>query len=426
MKIRSSIGAGIALVVAVSLAGCSAEQPQQDDGTVSGELSITFDSGYQDMMDEVIAGFEKEYPDVTVKTDYQGGSGIDQVIITQLQAGTASDVFLTFPGGDPETTGGLSVLPNAAQGYLLDLSDGEWTSEIPDAWNEGNVAYEGKVYAYPGAVQPLAAIYNQDLLDQLGLKAPETFDEVLQLCADAKAAGLYAYAQGLGEVTAGPQMLSFAQTASLIYGPDPGFDQDLRDGKVTYSDSKWVDQFEAYQQMFDAGCFGEGSLGRTRQQGAEAVAAGQALGQVDVGAQKGIMQDLAPDAAFAVTAIPVTNDGKNYVTALPGYNVSANAATDNPTAAKAFIAFLAEPEQSALYANAFSSVPIIPNDAYEAPADLAGFAELVASGDYAKLANLGPNEVQVVLNESVQSMLLGNDTPQSVADKMQAAFDAGT
>ncbi len=67
-----------------------------------------------------------------------------------------------------------------------------------------------------------------------------------------------------------------------------------------------------------------------------------------------------------------------------------------------------------------------PNDAYEAPEDLAGFAELVESGDYAKLANLGPNEVQVVLNESVQSMLLGNDTPQSVADKMQAAFDAGT
>ena len=274
------------------------------------------------MMDEVIAGFEEKYPDVTVKADYQGGSGIDQVIITQLQAGTASDVFLTFPGGDPETTGGLSVLPNAAQGYLLDLSDGEWTSEIPDAWNEGNVAYEGKVYAYPGAVQPLAAIYNQDLLDELGLKAPETFDEVLQLCADATAAGLYAYAQGLGEVTAGPQMLSFAQTASLIYGPDPGFDQDLRDGTATYSDSKWVDQFEAYQQMFDAGCFGEGSLGRTRQQGAEAVAAGQALGQVDVGAQKGIMQDLAADTAFAVTAIPVTNDGKNYVTALPGYNLS--------------------------------------------------------------------------------------------------------
>ncbi|MNL83900.1 hypothetical protein D3C87_2116820 [compost metagenome] len=71
-------------------------------------------------------------------------------------------------------------------------------------------------------------------------------------------------------------------------------------------------------------------------------------------------------------------------------------------------------------------MPIIPNDAYTAPDDLAGFADLVASGNYAKLANLGPNEVQVVLNEAVQSMLLGNDTPQGVADKMQTAFDAGT
>ncbi|MBO0982627.1 ABC transporter substrate-binding protein [Rathayibacter sp. SD072] len=425
MKITAGIGGALALLVGATLAGCASTPQQADDGTVSGELSITFDSTYKATLDEIIANFEAEYPEVTVKADYQGGADIDKLIVTQLQAGTASDVILTFPAGDPETTGGLSVLPNAAQGYLLDLTDSEWTSEIPEAWKEGTVAYEGKVYAFPGAVQPLGAIYNQDLLDELGLTAPETFTEVLRLCADAQTAGVYAYAQGLGEVSAGPQMLSFGQTASLIYGPDPEFSQDLQDGKATFSDSKWVDQFEAYQTMSDAGCFGEGALGRTRQQGAEAVAGGQALAQVDVGAQKGAMQTVAPDTAFTVTAIPATDDGQNFVTALPGNTVSVNAATDNPTAATAFVAFLAEPEQSAIYADGFSSVPIIPNDAYEAPADLAGFAELVAAGNYAKLANLGPNQVQVVLNEAVQSMLLGNDTPQSVADKMQQAFDSG-
>ena len=86
--------------------------------------------------------------------------------------------------------------------------------------------------------------------------------------------------------------------------------------------------------------------------------------------------------------------------------------------------FLADPEQSVIYANGFSSVPIIPNDQYTAPEDLAPFAELVAAGQYAKLADLGFPEVQVALNEGVQSLMLGDDTPQSVADKMQKAFDA--
>ena len=77
-----------------------------------------------------------------------------------------------------------------------------------------------------------------------------------------------------------------------------------------------------------------------------------------------------------------------------------------------------------LYANAFSSVPIIPNDKFVAPADLEGFAALVASGNYAKLANLGGGTVQQQLNDGVQSLLLGSDTPKSAAEKMQAAFDA--
>jgi raffinose/stachyose/melibiose transport system substrate-binding protein len=276
------------------------------------------------------------------------------------------------------------------------------------------------VYAYPGAVQPLSAVYNQTELDKLGLKAPTTLTEVYKLCADAKAAGIYAYAQGLGEAAAGPQMLSFGQAASLVYGPTPDFDKQIADGTTTYAKSPWVDQFKIYKQMFDQGCFGKGSLGRSRQQGAEAVAGGKALGQVDVGAQLGIVQGLAPKSSFVIAPIPATDDGNTFITALPGYTVAVNAKAKNPTAAKAFLEFLAEPEQSVIYANGFSSVPIIPNDQYTAPKELAGFADLVAAGKYAKLANVLP-KVQTALNESVQSMLLGKDTPESAAEKMDQA-----
>ena len=419
MNLTKYLGASAVAVMCLAVAS-----PGLAQSDISGTLTGVYDSSYKPMFDAIIAKFNERYPNVKIEMTYQGGGDIGALITTQLMGGTAPDILVNYPGGTPGGAVGANAVSNGTAGLLLDFSDAEWAQKIPDAWL-GLMGNEGEVYAYPGAVQPLAAIYNKDTLDKLGLAVPQTLDEVLKLCSDAKAAGLIAYAQGLGEVQHGPQMLSFAQTATLVYGPDPNFDQKRFEGKATFQESGWVRQFEVYQEMYSAGCFGEGALGITRQQGAEAVATGLALAQVDVGGQMGIMKGIAPDANFLVAAIPATNDGKSFVTALPAYVVVANAATKNPEAAKAFMAFLAESEASVLYANAFSAVPIIPNEAYTAPADLKEFAALVAAGNYAQLANFGVGQVQTALNEGVQSMLLGNDTPASVAEKMQAAYEAG-
>lgn len=420
MKIKLGLAVAVTLVAGASLVGCSSGGSSSgSSGSVSGTLTGVYDIGYKSTIDPIVKDFEKKYPGVTVKINYTGD--VNSVLSTQLQAGTAPDILVTYPGGQPKDTASLGVTALASLGRLLDVTSSSWTTGIPEKW-KADVSFKNKVYGYPGAVQPLAAIYNKQELDKLGLKVPTTLDEVYQLCSDATKAGVYAYAQGLGEVLAGPQMMSFGQTASLVYGPNPSFDTELTTGKASYADSAWVNQFKIYKKMYDQGCFGEGSLGRTRQQGAEAVASGAALAQVDVGGQKAIMQKLAPKNTFLVEPIPATNDGKNFVTALPGYTVAINAKAKNPTAAKAFLAFLAEPAESTIYANGFSSVPILPNASYTPPADLKGFADLVSAGKYAKLANLGPAAVQTALNEGVQSLLLGNDTPESVAKKMDAAF----
>ena len=210
---------------------------------------------------------------------------------------------------------------------------------------ENQFVYDGQVFAFPGAVQPLTAIYNQTLLDELGLTAPTTLDDVYTFCADAKAKGVYAYAQGLGD-DAGPQMLSFAQTASLVYGPTPDWDTQLAAGDVTYPGSGWETQYEVYQKMNDAGCFGDGSLGRSRTQGQDAVAARQALGLVDVGAVLASIQTANTTDDFVITAMPATEDGTSYITALPIYSLTVNAKAKNMAAAKAFVEFAGEPGSS--------------------------------------------------------------------------------
>jgi raffinose/stachyose/melibiose transport system substrate-binding protein len=418
MKIKHRVAA-VAVVAATALAltACSGQGGSSGSGgKVEGTLTGLFDAQYKTVIAGIADDFQKKYPDVKVNFTYQGGD-IGSLTLTQLQAGTAPDVLTTFPSGQPKDSAD-NVIPLATQGRILPI-DADWTSTLPDVWAKG-VTVKGKVYSFPGALQPLSAIYDKTTMDKLGLKVPTTLDEVYQLCSDAKAKGIYAYAQGLGETAAGPQMLTFAQMASLIYGTDPNWDADLAAGKVTYPDSKWVDGFTVYEKMFQSGCFGEGSLGRTRQQGQEEVAAGHAAGLVDVGAVLAGIKASAPNDEFLVTGMPVT-DGTTYSTALPGYNVSVNAKAKNVAAAKAFVAFLGSKEQSAAWAKGFNSVPVIPDASFTAPTELEGFAKAVADKKFAPLTAV-TNEVQQTLNKEVQAMLLGNDTPKQVAQKMQDAF----
>jgi raffinose/stachyose/melibiose transport system substrate-binding protein len=421
MKIRTGIGiAATVLTAALALGGCSngGTAAPAANGSVGGTLTGVFDGAYKASLEPTVQAFQKKYPGVKVEINYAGGD-VGGLISTQLQAGTAPDLLLTFPGGSPGNGGNVNVVTMASQNRLLDLSDSSWASAVPKKWS-ADVTYQGKTYAYPGAVQGLGAVYNQTKLDELKLSIPQTISQVLDLCAAAKRAGIYAYAQGLGDVSAGPQMLSFAQTGTLVYGPNPEFTQQQVDGKATFQDSAWRQQFELYKKMYDAGCFGEGALGRTRQQGGDAVAAGRALGIVDVGAVMGTMQKTAPRTKFALAAMPATdNPTDTYMPALPGYTLAVNAKAKNPATAKAFLEFLAQPENINQYAAEFGSIPAIPNSEFKPPAQLAEFAKLVASDKFSNLPTWPNPVVQTTLNKVVQSMLLGDDSPESALKKMQ-------
>ncbi|KQR39338.1 ABC transporter substrate-binding protein [Microbacterium sp. Leaf159] len=421
MKIRRFAAlTSAATVTALLLAGCSAgggNAPVSDDGEVSGTLTGVFASAFKETYEEIATKFEEKYPDVDVKFDYQGGD-INALVMTQLQGNTAPDILTSFPGG-VEGDSSDNVIPLASTERIMPL-DVSWADQIPADW-EKDFGYDGKVYAYPGAFQPLTSIYNQTKLDEFGLTVPTTLDEVLALCADAKENGVYAYGQGLGDAAGGgPQFLTYAQNATLVTGPHPEFDAGVATGDESYPGSAWVDQFEIYQQMFDEGCFGEGSLGRSRDQGATEVASGNALGIVDVGAVLASLATQGPDNEYVVAPMPATNDGDTLVAALPGFVTTINANAKNPTAAQAFLEFLGEPEISAIYADGFASVPVLPNDQYTPPASLESFAAAVAEGTTVPLGAV-KLEVQVTLNEQLQAMFLGDSTPEDVAKSMQDA-----
>jgi ABC-type glycerol-3-phosphate transport system substrate-binding protein len=76
----------------------------------------------------------------------------------------------------------------AAPGWLLPLNDlvekyrEQYNlDDIPQAAWDG-VTYEGNIYGIPIVANTLHLIYRQDVLDGLGLAAPETYDQVIEMC----------------------------------------------------------------------------------------------------------------------------------------------------------------------------------------------------------------------------------------------------
>ncbi|MCK2022687.1 ABC transporter substrate-binding protein [Microbacterium sp. kSW2-24] len=401
-------------VIAVGLVGCSTGGAGGggDDST----LTISGWSG-DETMEAIIAAFEKDNPGVNVEFTGLPWPNILTQINTELVSGTASDVVVVFPGnGNPITAQTL-----AKGDYLVDLSSQPWVSEFNDA-NKAVMGADGEILMVANNFTIIPATYNTQALEELGVSAPQTWSEVLDLCTAAKDKGKVAYA--LGGLAGGTfHYLPYALTATLVDGPNPDFATEQAAGDVTFSDSEWSTAFEQYTEMLDAGCFTTDTLGTSLEIAQEQVAKGDAVGIVTVSNHISDIEGYAPEGTtFETAAFPATDDPSETI--LPvglgaGYGVNAKG---NVELAKKFIDFYMSEEGLNIALDAGSIFPTVPVEGFEPIPALAGVAEQVQSDRTAAFPDqTWPNSnVNQVYMDQVQK-LLGGQT--SIADAL-AAMDS--
>src|SRR4051812_32012886 len=217
----------IAALTAVTLtAACSSGTQAKSGGGDNKTLTIA--SVDQGSIEKVVAAFKAANPGVKVNLTTAGADQIQQQLRTQLSSGTAPDVMTVWPGnGNP---GATYVL--AKPGYLLDLSDQPWASQLPDAFK--TVAqYEGKTYNALFGLNGIGAVYNDDAMKKAGLTPPGTWTDLLTFCKAAAAKGTPAFALGIQDnwVT---QLVLYALAATTVYGPDKDFATKMANGQGTF------------------------------------------------------------------------------------------------------------------------------------------------------------------------------------------------
>jgi len=186
---------GSALAVTLVLAGCSASPddnaaaPFDPDEEITLEISWWGDDVRAALFDEVITGFEDEYPNITVtQTPVGSPDDLFNRLATDFGGGgdTAPDVF-ALGGAKPQEFGSV--------GALLDLStvaDAAQIEKYPDV-STTSAEVDGKLYGLPTGGNATAAFINTDIFEEAGVAVPDaswTWDDLIEAANTIGAAGL--------------------------------------------------------------------------------------------------------------------------------------------------------------------------------------------------------------------------------------------
>jgi raffinose/stachyose/melibiose transport system substrate-binding protein len=408
-------------IAALVLTGCSASTGSNASSSGSQEFSLSFatsntiESPFQVLAEK----YMETNPNVKITFNPQPNDSYDQTLRTQLQAGNASDIVVTSPGSGQ----GRSILPLAEAGFLEPLDDS--AKELLPEGSASSFGPEGKVFGQATAITVSALVANEVAVKEAG-EFPTDFAALEQQCKSLESSGksLFALA-GAAPPNTGLTAMSLA--ASRVYAEDPQWNDKRAANEVTFAGSDgWKSALAAVNTLKDAGCFQKGAAGAGFDAITKGLASGTSLAGFIPATSWKQLQSAAAGSEFGVRALPAEKgSGNDYVYASANYAFSINAASKNKDAAKAFLAWAAEPEQTKAFAEIDGALPVSGIDSY----DFEGGAyknvgDLIKDGKYGPLPNSQwPNSaVYDALATGVQGIITGQKTPDQVLQAMDAAW----
>ena len=303
----------------------------------------------------------------------------------------------------------------------------DFASRIPATLLPG-LGLDGELYGVPVGGTAVGVLWNLTAMEEHGFALPQTWSDMLQLCADARAIGKSAWAMG-GADGWPTIMVPYALSATLIYGATPDFDQRQLAQEVTFSNSAWVDVMNQYVEAIDAGCFQENALGTGFIESLSMVARGDALGAPQVNALLALITAEAPEGTrLTIAPIPATeNAEETRFTASLGANYAVNRESENMAAARAFIDFLASDEGLELYLTNSAGFPILTGGNFELDPTLDILLQHLADDKIGLIPDqtwTSP-QVQVAMIDGLQGLLLGSTDVATVLAAMDAEYEDG-
>ncbi|MFT4038150.1 MAG: extracellular solute-binding protein [Thermomicrobiales bacterium] len=378
--------------------------------------------------DAIYAAFMEANPNITIVREAFQTAQMRDTVNTAISSGSGPDVIFYDAG-----PGYAGVLAEA--GFLLPLTDYAaqygWDENVsPPALEATSI--DGVLYGMPLQTDLIGMYYNKTLLDQEGLTAPTTLDEMVAFCAAAKEKGYIpdAFSNNPGWSA----FHQFSMTANQMIGPEA-----MRDLLVN-NNGRWdtPEMVEAITAFFvtmqDAGCFADDVNAIQYDDGNSLFYTGQALLNTSGSWLAGDIATNMPDQDVQFVPFPLIKDG-NQPTWISGvgsaYYISAK--TQHPDEAAALIDFLFS--QDAVEQWVGGAKYFVPVDFDVSSLDLdpttqqiVGVLQSAGEGDAQFGYNIdvmAPPAFNEMMQSGFQAVLAGDKTAEQQAADLQAAWEEG-
>ncbi|MEU0335453.1 extracellular solute-binding protein [Streptomyces sp. NPDC006193] len=240
---------GATLALAASLAACgdSNGAGTSNDGRIH---VLVYGDASNKVEKQMIDAFNRT-SDVKAVLDTIPGADYQQKLQTIINTPQAPDVFFNWGGG--------SIQPFVEAGLLMPL-DGFVEKNpnlddkfLPSVYNSAVV--DGKPYGIPmRGTQPVLLFHNKTVLDEAGVRQPETWDQLLDAVRRLKSAGVTPIALGGGDQW--PTLMWFEYVYDRVAGPEL-FRRALDGDKAAWASADSRKALGMLKELVDAGAFGK-------------------------------------------------------------------------------------------------------------------------------------------------------------------------
>jgi ABC-type glycerol-3-phosphate transport system substrate-binding protein len=309
--------------------------------------SYASDPAPREADEEIVQMFMDKYPQYDVIHSTINHEDFKQAIRAYLTASAPPDVMTWFAGERARF-----FIDN---GQIMDISDvweGEgWVEDYPAGFKALS-SVDGKQYFLPTSWYWWAVYYRVSVFEELGLEPPTTWDEFIEVCDTLKENGKIPITIGTKyRWTTGAW---FDYLNMRINGPE--FHIDLMLGKESYEDERVLAVFDAWRDLLENDYFIEDAAAYTWSEALEPFITGDA-GMYLMGdfIRDSLPTEIIDDLDFfrfpiMDPSVPIGEDAPT-----DGYFIAAN--SQNPEAAKAFLAYLGSVEVQTYNAEKLGRLP---------------------------------------------------------------------
>lgn len=276
------------------------------------------------------------------------------------------------------------------------------------------------IYGVPLDVMTIQMVYNKNLYKKAGLNPmapPRSWSEFVGHCSKLKDAGIPRFVSGFGEIWL---IDAFASNYAMnIMGEKKVFD--TYRGEVSYTDPDWIQVLDLFKQMANQKILVEGAVTMVNKTSEQTFANERAAYSFNGSWCVNVYKGMNPGLEYSAMLPPAfTNARPMKIWGGSGSSLVVNNQSPRREAAIAFLRWMtAEPQQTFLAAQT-ENLPAVKGSLDKISPILSEFADDVDSTTH---PNIYPvHEIPSVteaFDKGIQSILIGEKTPEEVAVEVQ-------